>query len=80
MAEEQDDRDYRVLVNEEEQYSLWLASLEIPKGWKDTGTFGKKAHCLAYVKEVWTDMRPLSLRKHMEAHAAKTAQETAPES
>lgn len=73
MAEEQDDRDYRVLVNVEEQYSLWLASLEIPKGWKDTGKFGKKADCLAYVREVWTDMRPLSLRKHMEAH--KAAQE-----
>ena len=68
--DEEDDREYRVLVNEEEQYSIWLAALEIPKGWRDTGKSGKKADCLAYVGEVWTDMRPLSLRKHMEQHLA----------
>ena len=64
--DEEDDREYRVVVNEEEQYSLWLAALEIPKGWRDTGKIGKKVDCLTYVGEVWTDMRPLSLRKYME--------------
>lgn len=68
--DEEDDREYRVVVNEEEQYSLWLATLEIPKGWRDTGKIGKKADCLAYVGEVWTDMRPLSLRKYMEQDQA----------
>jgi MbtH protein len=62
-----DDRDdtttYRVVVNHEEQYSIWPAWKEIPAGWKDTGKQGPKADCLAYVKEVWTDMRPLSLRQ-----------------
>jgi MbtH protein len=77
MAQDEDDREYRVLVNEEEQYSLWFASHEIPKGWRDTGKAGKKADCLAYVKEVWTDMRPLSLRRHMEQHAAARANEAA---
>ena len=40
--DEEDDREYRVVVNEEEQYSLWLAALEIPKGWRDTEKIGKK--------------------------------------
>jgi MbtH protein len=56
---------YIVLVNEEEQYSLWPKSNAIPNGWKQVKE-GTKAECSAYVKEVWTDMRPLSLRKHME--------------
>jgi MbtH protein len=68
--DEEDDREYRVVVNAEEQYSLWLAALEIPKGWRDTGKIGKKADCLTYVGEVWTDMRPLSLRKYMEQDQA----------
>ena len=78
MAEEEDDREYKVLVNGEEQYSLWLAWQEIPKGWRDTGKIGKKADCLAYVKEVWTDMRPLSLRRHMEQHQAAMASQSKP--
>ena len=67
MAGEQNDdaRTYTVLVNEEEQYSLWPKGNAIPNGWKLVKE-GTKAECLAYVKEVWTDMRPLSLRKHME--------------
>ena len=62
-----DDQDGRflVLVNHEEQYSLWPKSNAIPNGWKQCKE-GTKAECSAYVKEVWTDMRPLSLRKHME--------------
>ena len=57
-----DTRTYSVLVNHEEQYSLWLADKEIPLGWSQVGPTGPKAECLDYVKEVWTDMRPLSLR------------------
>lgn len=61
--EDEDTRTYIVLMNHEEQYSLWLADKEIPTGWKAVGRPGCKAECLAYVKEVWTDMTPLSLRK-----------------
>lgn len=67
--EEEDTREYEVLVNAEEQYSLWLAGQQIPNGWRQVGPRGKKQVCLDYVKEVWTDMRPLSVRKAMEAHA-----------
>ena len=67
MADEQDDATiYRVVVNHEEQYSIWPADQELPPGWRDAGKTGQKADCLEYVKEVWTDMRPLSLRKAME--------------
>jgi MbtH protein len=66
-----DDREdttvYRVVVNHEEQYSIWPADREIPHGWRDVGKSGPKAECLAYIKEVWTDMRPLSQRKQMDA-------------
>ena len=57
---------YKVVVNHEEQYSIWPADRENALGWNDVGKTGKKADCLAYIKEVWTDMRPLSLRKKME--------------
>lgn len=60
---------YKVLINGEEQYSLWPLYLENPRGWHETGTSGTKEECLAYVKEVWTDMRPLSLRQRMAAAA-----------
>jgi MbtH protein len=58
---------YKVVVNHEEQYSIWFADRESPPGWSDAGKTGLKADCLAYIKEVWTDMRPLSLRKKMAA-------------
>jgi len=61
---------YKVVVNHEEQYSIWPVDRENPLGWKDAGKSGPKAGCLSYIKEVWTDMRPLSLRKGM-AEAAK---------
>jgi MbtH protein len=71
---EADERDpfstYKVVVNHEEQYSIWPAHKENPLGWRDGGKTGTKAECLQYVKEVWTDMRPLSLRKKMEQAAA----------
>lgn len=62
----EDTRIYRVVVNHEEQYSIWLADKELPLGWNDAGFSGSKDACLEYIKEVWTDMRPLSLRKRME--------------
>jgi MbtH protein len=60
----QDDQ-LKVVVNDEEQYSIWPAGREIPPGWRDAGKSGSKAECLAYINEVWTDMRPLSLRRKM---------------
>jgi uncharacterized protein YbdZ (MbtH family) len=60
---------YKVVVNHEEQYSIWPEYKENPLGWKDVGKVGPKAECLAYIKEVWTDMRPLSLRIKMEEMA-----------
>jgi MbtH protein len=63
---EEDKTTYKVVVNHEDQYSIWPADRENPLGWKDAGKSGFKPECLAYIKEVWTDMRPLSLRKHME--------------
>ena len=64
--EEVDDRIYKVVVNHEEQYSIWPVDRENPLGWRDAGKTGTKPECLEYIKEVWTDMRPLSLRKKME--------------
>lgn len=64
--EEEDKTIYKVVVNHEEQYSIWPAYRENPLGWRDVGKSGLKQECLAYIKEVWTDMRPLSLRKRME--------------
>jgi MbtH protein len=67
--EDEDNSMYKVVVNHEEQYSIWPADRENPLGWQDVGKIGLKPECLAYIKEVWTDMRPLSLRKRMEALA-----------
>ena len=57
---------YKVVVNHEEQYSIWFADRDLPSGWKDAGKEGLKEDCLAYIEQVWTDMRPLSLRKQMD--------------
>ena len=66
---------FDVVVNHEEQYSIWPDYKELPLGWKKVGQRGKKDECLAYIKEVWTDIRPLSLRRHLEqqARADRTA-------
>lgn len=64
--EQEDTAIYTVVVNHEEQYSIWPADRELLPGWNAVGKTGLKAECLAYIKEVWTDMRPLSLRKKME--------------
>ena len=67
MPEDEEDQTiYTVVVNHEEQYSIWQVGRELPLGWHEAGKSGLKPDCLAYIKEVWTDMRPLSLRKHME--------------
>jgi MbtH protein len=65
MAIEQDEDKtiYKVVSNHEEQYSIWPADRENALGWKDAGKSGTKVECLAHIKEVWVDMRPLSLRK-----------------
>lgn len=68
--EKEDTTIYKAVVNHEEQYSIWPAHRENALGWNDAGKTGTKAECLAYIKEVWTDMRPLSLRKKMEENAA----------
>ncbi|GAA1990970.1 amino acid adenylation domain-containing protein [Kitasatospora viridis] len=63
MFEDGDDRQYLVVRNHEEQYSVWPVGRELPAGWQGVGVTGDKAACLAQVKEVWTDLRPLSLRR-----------------
>jgi len=68
---EEDNTIYKVVMNHEEQYSIWLADRESPLGWTDAGKSGSRTECLAYIKEVWTDMRPLSLRKKMEGAVGK---------
>jgi MbtH protein len=62
---EDNNRIYKVVVNHEEQYSIWPAEKANALGWRDAGKSGIKDECLAYIKEVWTDMRPLSLRNKM---------------
>jgi len=57
---------YHVVVNDEEQYSIWLADRELPAGWRAEGTDGTHEECLAHIGQVWTDMRPLSLRRRMQ--------------
>ena len=64
--DEQDDRIYKVVVNHEGQYAIWPADRENAPGWSDAGKQGTKQECLAYVEEVWTDLRPSSLRRKME--------------
>jgi len=58
--------EYCVVVNHEEQYSIWPSHKAIPQGWRDAGKRGLKSDCLEYIESVWTDMRPLSLRIAMD--------------
>ena len=76
MDEKEDKMTYKVVVNHEEQYSIWPADRANAPGWRDAGKTGDKSECLAYIKSVWTDMRPLSLRKKM---AEASAQDSAPD-
>lgn len=61
----EDNARYEVVMNHEEQYSIWPEGREVPAGWRTVGKAGPKADCLAYIETVWTDMRPLSLRQAM---------------
>jgi MbtH protein len=70
MTSEEDDRTtYVVVVNHEEQYSIWPEQRELPRGWSSAGKHGTKSECLEHIRSVWTDMRPLSLRRAMEHDA-----------
>ncbi len=65
-ADELEDKKlYKVVVNQEGQYSVWPQDKVNAPGWREAGKSGARAECLAFIKEVWTDMRPLSLRKQM---------------
>ena len=64
--ENEDATVYKVVLNDEEQYSIWFADRELPLGWREAGVTGSKADCLSHIGNVWTDMRPLSLRRHMD--------------
>lgn len=61
---------HKVVLNHEEQYSIWPADRDNPPGWRDEGKVGSKAECLSHIDQVWTDMRPLSLRKQMDGGAS----------
>jgi MbtH protein len=69
MSESAPTGTYRVVVNHEEQYSIWEGHRELPAGWSEAGKTGSREECLAHIEEVWTDMRPLSLRRQMAGSA-----------
>ncbi|MYR83679.1 MbtH family NRPS accessory protein [Streptomyces sp. SID685] len=64
-----DDEDGRffVLVNDEEQHSLWPTFAEVPSGWRVVFGEADRQECLQYVEENWTDLRPKSLQEAMAA-------------
>jgi MbtH protein len=66
-TESEDVAIYKVVVNQEEQYSIWLEDKDVPAGWKEIGKRGLKGECLAAIREIWTDMRPLSQREREKA-------------
>ena len=67
MSNENSETQYIVVINHEEQYSIWPDFKQIPNGWRDAGFRGLKQDCLDHINTVWTDMRPLSLRQKMNA-------------
>jgi MbtH protein len=68
MADTDSARMYAVVINSEEQYSIWPADREVPAGWARDGFTGSEDDCLAHIDEHWTDMRPLSLRNWIRDH------------
>jgi MbtH protein len=60
---------YKVVVNDEEQYSIWPANRANALGWRDAGASGLRSDCLAFIADRWTDMRPRSLREQMAGHS-----------
>ena len=75
--DEEDTTVYNAVVNHEEQYSIWPVDRDIPLGWKAVGKSGQKPEVLAWIKEVWTDMRPLSLQKKMAEQERERAERVA---
>ena len=67
MSFDSEDMIFRVVMNHEEQYSIWPEYKDIPAGWREAGRTGTKKECLDYIETVWTDMRPLSLRQYMDS-------------
>jgi MbtH protein len=75
MNDLEDTMTFDVVINDEEQYSIWAADLEPPAGWRRVGVTGPKDACLAHIEQVWTDMRPLSVRQRMAGAAAQPGAE-----
>lgn len=73
MSWDDEAAEFEVVMNHEEQYSIWPSYKEMPGGWHAVGKKGPKADCLAYIEEHWTDMRPASLRRAMDGEAAVAA-------
>ena len=69
MSDTRAERVQSVVVNDEEQYSLWPADRDLPAGWRHAGFTGSEDECLAHIEEVWTDMRPASLRRWLDEHS-----------
>jgi MbtH protein len=67
MGVDSEDAIFQVVVNNEEQYSIWFADRELPAGWRAEGPRGRKEECLSYIEEVWTDIRPKSVRERLAA-------------
>lgn len=70
---DEDQTTYMVVVNDEEQYSIWPQRCDLPPGWREAGAAGTKQRCLDHIGEVWTDMRPLSLRKRVDTTTRSVA-------
>ena len=66
LDEQEDTTIYKVVVNHEEQYSIWPEYREIPPGWKDAGQTGTKQECLTFIEKIWQDTRPMGLRRQMQ--------------
>ncbi len=74
--DEEDTTRYAVVINHEEQYSIWPVDRQVPRGWKTVGKEGTRQACLDYIEEVWTDMRPLSLRRKLAETEKKIAEDS----
>ncbi|MHC2585554.1 MbtH protein [Bradyrhizobium diazoefficiens] len=70
MTAEHSAQAFKVVVNHEDQYSLWPAARDLPLGWMEAGATGSREQCLAFIRQTWTDMRPNSLRQRMDAGTA----------
>ncbi|MEH1097934.1 MbtH family protein [Micromonospora sp. CPCC 205561] len=71
---QEDDVVYRVVLNDEEQYSIWPADRDVPAGWRAAGHTGTRAECLEHIERTWTDMRPLSLRRALAGEAGEAGE------